>query len=595
MDKKILTTLWEILCLESDKIWSPFLLGGKALLKPLTTILLILALFATPILAAPGDDAYNQARDLKSKGDLLGAVTAAKTSLASMPDNIKTVILLGDIYLDMAQYDSSLAYYRSALAKKGKDPDALYGAGLSAYYLKMYDDALQYFSLGEKGGKNKQKFNYGIGLAQMEKGDYPSADINFRKAIDKDKKNPLYHMALAEVNYRTKTFPIALSEFSKAIELDSSLNKKQSIHFQMAQAYLNMRNIPGAIQEYKNDLQVSPNDTTAWMDLARIYEISNNIPEAIYCYDKFLAISANNGQAWFDLGKLYLKKPDQEKAAESFEKAVKQGSNVAESYGYLAKIYSDRKEYEAALDAYNRYEAQFGSPDSSLYWFEKGKVMMKVGEKNSAYFDSALTAFDKAVMIDPKFATAYEYAGLTMYYQKDYKRAIEYFNKQLVIDSTSVNTYRNLAFSYLKTEQYNSAANAFAKALEIKPDDVIMRSMLGKIYSFNKDYSKSVEQFEYILDKGGDNLTDSLRCEIYPELGSSYLQLGNCQASIPVLLKAEKCSPREISILMNIAGSYERCDKIKDANSYYKKVLAIDPKNKDAVKGDLRTTIQGKE
>jgi len=62
-----------------------------------------------------------------------------------------------------------------------------------------------------------------------------------------------------------------------------------------------------------------------------------------------------------------------------------------------------------------------------------------------------------------------------------------------------------------------------------------------------------------------------------------------------VLLKAERCNPRSTSVLMNIATSYELCNMIKDANKYFKKVLNISPNNKEAIKGNLRTTIQGQE
>jgi tetratricopeptide (TPR) repeat protein len=571
------------------------MLGGKAFLKQLIITLLVMAIFTIPALAGPGDVALQQAQALKSKGDLSGALVAANSALAVEPANPKLTLFVGDIYFAQAKYDSALVYYQKTLEKKGKDPDALYGAGMSAFNLKSFDPALQFFTDGLKTGKNKAKFFYGIGLTLMEKKDYPHADINFRQAIDKDKKNPAYHLALAEVNFRNKTYPIAISEFSKAIELDSSLYAGQpDIHYKLAQSQFNLRNVTQAIQEYQIDVQLHPADTTAWVELSRIYDVSGNTPQAVLCYEKYLALSPNNGQSWFDLGKLYLKAQDSEKAATAFEKAVTLKSKEAESYGYLAKIYSDRKEFEKALDAYNRFEAALGAPDSVGYWFEKGKVLMKVGEKNASYFDSAMTAFDKCIALDPKLPAGYEYAGLTRYYQKNYNASISYFNQEIALDSTSINTYRNLAFSYLKIEQYSNAARSFAKALELKPDDIVMRSMLGRIYSFNKDYKNSVEQYEYILNHESPDLNDSVRCEIYPEIGSGYLQLQNCQTALTFLLKAERCKPNDFTIIMNIAASYELCDKIKDANTYYKKALAINPSSKEAKKGDMRTTLVGK-
>jgi tetratricopeptide (TPR) repeat protein len=590
MARKILTSNQEIVFLSFNLFLSRFLRGGNLLLKRQILVLVMLLGAVAVVYATPADDAYKQAQDLQNKGDVQGAINAVLAGIITQPDNLKLNTLAGDLYMSQGQYDNALKYYNAALQKKAKDPDALYGAGMADLKLKKYDEALSNFDAGDK---TKAKFLYGLGLAQMEKGDYNNADLNFRKAIDKDKKNPEYHIALADVSYRNKTYAIAISEYANALAMDSTLAAKYpDMHYKLAQSYLNLRNVPKAIDEYKLDLQINSADTAGWMELARIYDVSNNTPEAIYCYEKYASIVPGNGNAWFDLGELYLKLPDQEKAAAAFEKSVSLNAKTAESFGYLAKIYSDRKEYDKAFNAYSRFEAALGAPDSAQYWLDKGKVLMKLGEKNPIYFDTALTALNKVISLDSTATPAYEYAGLTSYYLKNYPQAISYFTKEISIDSTSINAYRNMAFSYLKTEQYAPAARAFEKALDIKPDDVPMRAMLGKIYTFDKNYAKSVEAYEYILSKGGDQVTDSLRCEIYPELGLAYLSLNNCRAATPILLKAEQCRPREISILKNIATSYILCNQVKEAHSYFVKVLEIDPKDKEAIKGKMQTEPQ---
>jgi tetratricopeptide (TPR) repeat protein len=218
---------------------------------------------------------------------------------------------------------------------------------------------------------------------------------------------------------------------------------------------------------------------------------------------------------------------------------------------------------------------------------------MKLGEKNPIYFDTALTALNKVISLDSTATSAYEYAGLTSYYLKNYPQAIDYFTKEIAIDSTSINAYRNMAFSHLKTEQYAPAARAFQKVLDIKPDDVPMRAMLAKIYFFDKNYSQSIEQYEYILDKGGDQVTDSLRCEIYPELGLGYLSMNSCKAATPILLKAEQCRPRDVALLKNITTSYIMCNQIKEAHAYALRVLELVPNDKEAKKIEMQLRPQG--
>jgi tetratricopeptide (TPR) repeat protein len=561
------------------------------------TILFTFLVFHTISTAGPADDAYDQAKSLMEQGNLKEAASLAVSGLATEPDHFKLNRLTGDIYFKLGQYQDALGFYERALEKKSKDPDALFGAGMSSYESTDFEKAESYFERGVDTGKKKGAFLYGLGIAQMEMGNFTEADLNMRKAIEKDKDNPLYHLALAEINFRNKVYSISILEFDRAVELDTTLESSvYDLHYKKAQAQLQMRNVVKAIEEYRQHLDLHPGDTTAWLDMANICNLSDKYSEAAFCYERYLEIVPDNGDIWFDLGILYhTKLRDNQKALMAFEKAVELKSHEAEAFGYLAKIYADIEEYEKAIDAYNRYEATFGPPDSVLYWFDRGKVEIKLGVKNIPYFDSALVSFRKAIDLDSSFSAAYEYAGLSEYYKRDYSAAVPYLKKKIEMDSTSVNAYRNLAFCYLKLESYSLAAETFKKALALKPDDVQMRSMLGKIYTFNKNYENSVRQYEILLNEYSELLNDSLRCMIYPDLGLSYLSLLKCQQAIPVLLKAERCHPRDTAVLLNIASSYQTCNQIKEARTYYEKVLELDPNNKVALRGKLETTIQGQE
>lgn len=572
-----------------------FVMGGNPILKNLILTLVAIFGLVSIAMAGPVDDAFDNARALFEKGDLQQAAKAADDGLALDPEHFKLLRLAGQIHYELGEYEKALGFFEKAVDKKSKDGDALYGAGMSALKVGQFEKAAGFFESGVKHRK-KPRFFYGLGLAQTELEDYSEADLNLRKAIDKDDKIAEYHLGLAEENFRNKVFSIAISEYNKAIELDSTLEKTvPDLYYKIGESYLNLQNVLKAIEYYKKGLELFPDDIVAWKKLARICEVANKPADAVYCVENVVRIDPQDGEWRYKLAEDYMKINNKEKSAESFEGAINLGYNVAESYGQLALLYADLDQYEKAWDAYTRYEAAFGPPDSTLYWYEKGKVGIKLGTKNMAYFDSALYAFRKAIDTDSTFSSAYEYAGLAMYYKRDYSNAIPYFKKKIELDSTSVNSLRNLAFCYLKTEAYEDAAATLEKALVVKPEDIQMRSMLGKIYSFKEQYLKAIKHFEILLNDYSSSLDDSTRCLIYPDLGRSYLSDGKCKKAIEFLLQAEKCTPNDVSVLLNLARSYEFCNSMKDANSYYKKVLRIEPDNKDAKIGEMKTTIQGQE
>ncbi|UCE67940.1 MAG: tetratricopeptide repeat protein [Candidatus Zixiibacteriota bacterium] len=546
-------------------------------------------------LAGPADEALDKAQALFDKGDFQDAATTAAEGLKTDPEHFKLLRISGQIQLELGQHGQALEFFEKALGQKSKDIETLYGAGMSALKIGEYNKAAEYFQRG-LDRKKQARFYYGLGMAQTELGNYSEADLNLRKAIDKEETVAEYHLALAEENYRYKVYPIAINEFKKAVELDSTLEKTvPDLYYKIGESYLNLQNILQAIFYYKKGLELFPDDIVAWKKLARICEVANKPADAVYCIENVVRIAPDDGEWWFKLAGNYLNIKNREKATESYEKAIGLDYNVAESFGQLALLYADLDQYEKAWDAYTRYEATFGPPDSTLYWYEKGKVGIKLGSKNMAFFDSALYAFKKAIELDSTFSSSYEYAGLAYYFKRQYSNAIPYFKKKIELDSTSVNSLRNLAFCLLKEERYVEAAAMLEKALVVKAEDIQMRTMLGKIYSFNKKYDEAVQHFEILLNDYSESLNDSIRCLIYPDLGLSYLSDGKCTKATPVLLKAEQCNPNDISVLLNIATSYHTCNLIKEANTYYKKVLRIDPNNKDATRGNLETTIQGQE
>lgn len=225
MIKKALTLESFLVFYQSNLLGGLTLWRGQRNLKRSLLTLITIASLVCAANAGPADDALDQAKSLKEKGNLQEAVTAVITALAADSEHFKLNRMAGSLYSDLEQYQEALSFYEKALAKKKKDAESLLGAGMSAYHVGDHERAIEFFDRGIKTKKKKGEFLYGLGLAQMEMENYAEADLNLRKAIDKDKKNARYHLALGEVNYRNKIFSITITEFYKALELDSTLDR----------------------------------------------------------------------------------------------------------------------------------------------------------------------------------------------------------------------------------------------------------------------------------------------------------------------------------------------------------------------------------
>ena len=552
-------------------------------------IFITVILTAGLVFAASTSKIIKEAEKLIETGDLISAESLVDSALIDSPDDYKLLRTMGKILHHKEEYSKALEYFEKAIQHKSKDHESLFGAGMVSLELGESEKALDYFEKGLKTKKNKDGFLYGKALALMKLDDLAEADAAIRKAISKDRKNALYHKVLGHVNFNKQVWSIALSEYNQSFQLDSS---QTELYYVKAVANKFMMNFTESAKNYRAYLDYFPQADSAWEDLAKMYKLSKNPGEAIFCYKKLTELKPDNGEIWFTLGELQYNIRDYEEASVALEKAVTLGFNVAESYKMLAKIYQLRKEYFKADSAYTRFEQELGAPDNPEYWFDKGKVMLKIGQKDASFFEKAVQAFDKAIELDTASATYWEYSGLARYSKKDYSGAIPYFIKRIELGGENVNSLRNMAFCYLKTEKYERAAANLEKAIALKPDDAVMRQMIGKIYVFLAKEADAIKHYNEALKDTTGALSAADKCKIRGDIGYCYVVMREPQKAIPQLEKAIKCDAKNVDYLYNLASSYHLDNKLELANEYYNGVLDINPNHKGAKEGALRTTTR---
>lgn len=555
-------------------------------------IMILLAFTVNIVYGASSNKLAEQVDEMLEAGNIVGAEAKVDSAMALSPDDHNILTSKGNVLSAKELYSEALGFYESALEHKSKHPDALYGAGWAALKTGQLEKALGYFERGVDTKKRKSDFLYGQAIAQKELGQLAEADKTIRTAISKDKKNPVLHRALGDINFAKEVWSIAISEYKETLKLDST---QTDLYYQIAKGNFFSRNFTEAVKWYKDYLKIYDSDINAWKELAAICKAANLPGESIFCYQRLVQLEPDNGEYWYTLGDLHYGVMQYDSAGAALEKAVGLEYNVAESYKRLAKVYQLRQDYNKADSAYTRYESEMGEPDDPEYWFDKGKVMIKIGQKDAAFFERAKEAFDKAIRLDSANSSYWEYGGLARYYKQEYATAIPYFDKRIELGTENVNALRNKAICLIKTEKYNEAAATLEKAIELKPDDAVMRKMIGKIYIFlsrgnDSIIQKAIPHLKIALQNTEGSLSASEICEVRGDLGYCYVALAEPKNAIPYLERAVQCSAKDVDYLFNLASAYHMDNQTDKANEYYNKVLDIDPNHKGAKEGALRTT-----
>lgn len=116
-------------------------------------------------------------------------------------------------------------------------------------------------------------------------------------------------------------------------------------------------------------------------------------------------------------------------------------------------------------------------------------------------FENALTYFEKAIAVDPKFERAYLKLTATSQAAERNDRMFEYANDYLNrVGSESA--YQELAKAYIVAGNFGMAKQTYIKALNRYPNSLGSTLGIGKILVYEQSFDKAEAMFKTLLQKG---------------------------------------------------------------------------------------------
>lgn len=152
-------------------------------------------------------------------------------------------------------------------------------------------------------------------------------------------------------------------------------------------------------------------------------------------------------------------------------------------------------------------------------------------------------------------------------------------------------------WEYLKGKKVKKAKIEFEKAIKLEPECASLYLQLGDIYYGNaydikdydsaiKDYGLAIKYYNKVIELASPHKEHFQLNGIYLELGYAYLSNKNYQQAISTFEKVFDNKPNKflkIYTCIKLGQSYDCLGKRKEALSFYKKALALKPKNKRVI------------
>lgn len=475
------------------------------------------------------DALLEAAKSELQKGKQARAMELAKDAHRLAPDRFEANFLLGLACAEAFQYAEAEPYLSRAVELAPKRVDAR--MKLAAVSLKLgksqqarnaLETSLSLLNDALKANPDSAEAIEALAMAHLIFGEWEEVEQAIQKlyalrsplAFDLSKRiEAAQAQAKAEIRYL------------KAVQ---RVRKKDAqLCFNVASAYLYLKDFPNAIEWFKKTLELKPDYAAAHRNLAMIYLREKKFDEAVAAFKEAIKLAPSDSPeivgSLAGLGNALLSLSMLEKAIDAFEMAIRYGEQVQPRpqtelaqahYGLGVALLQFERSIETKLLAKPLYQRLDAMESPSL--FEKPPRLRR--------YDAIIGALKNAIALKPDFADAYVALGFAYFSVGDARNAAYAYRETIRLKPDYAEAYNALAIAYAEQGYFDSAAQTLESAIKLKPDFLDARASLGRIYERQERWRDALAQYKFILERDDDNADAHFRAGmIYARLKEPFL------------------------------------------------------------------------
>ena len=241
-------------------------------------------------------------------------------------EEIDKYITLGDNYFKEGKFDEAITEYKKALEIKPRD-DILNKLG-QAHQQKRLAGKSEEQPAKIDTFKSKKTLDEMPGLEREQ-------DLSIEELYDRG------------ISYYDKgMIDKAIEEFKEVLELDPD---DIETHYHLGNAYADKEMFDEAISIYKKVIEKNPEFIDAYLSLSTLYLDMDMVDEAISLCNQAISANPDDSFLCFHLGEAYVRNEQYEEAITAFNKAISINPMDPETQYRLAESYYETKQYNMAL------------------------------------------------------------------------------------------------------------------------------------------------------------------------------------------------------------------------------------------------------
>ena len=314
-----------------------------------------------------------------------------------------------------------------------------------------------------------------------------------------------------------------------------------------------------------NASSIDQERTAAYLRLGWFYSLAGRNSEAVEIYSHLIEINGETNELLNGLGINYRILGRYEDAIANFNKILLETDDEA-VYSNRGIAYVNRGEYEKAFKDFEK--ALSINPEFASAYSNRGNLYLNLGD-----YEMGIADFEQALIYDPELSPAYGGLGLAHSFLSEYEQAVIDFSKAILISPNMGDAYYYRGIAYKKTDNYEDAITDLKKAITFVPDDPAAYFELGEIYYYLESYEQAIANYDLAIIYDDDSAV------AFSNRGMAHVGMGDLSQALQDFNHAIDLDPVFATAYLNRAGAYTLLNQPAKAIADFQIYLELDPQS----------------
>lgn len=262
----------------------------------------------------------------------------------------------------------------------------------------------------------------------------------------------LYYLDSGKVNLSKKALKLALEQHPNSLGIKIAQSELLIFEDKLDLAMTLLNEIE----------ELDPENDEVYFQKSTIYSKQGSHKKAIEMLEKAHSFAEDVSEVYMLIGLEYLYLEEFEQSILYFKKCLKENPGDHSALLNVMYCYDILDDTVASMSFLDNFIDK--NPYSELAWQQLGKQLYKTKD-----YESAVNAFDMAIVIDEFFLGAYVEKGKSLEKCKRYEEAIRTYSELLKIEESSAFVYTRIGYCYDQLQMNKQALFYYLKAVHEDP------------------------------------------------------------------------------------------------------------------------------